>query len=146
MTGKHICSNIKVHDAGDHQNFSVLGLALIFGLGGFIVFVSWTLTFCVSVLQKITHKGDGRRLQWIYDDKMRMQQMAFESRGVHVWRDDLEGWPVTLNREVFPSLGYSAGHRSSPGTPTRENGDHSSGPLMRQSPRALTAEHGNSSN
>jgi hypothetical protein len=104
---QELCKQQKVRDFGAHQNFSVLGLGLIFGIGLFIIFLSMVAESCLNVVASLT-KGrkkskSHRRLQWILDDKLQLQRMVYQYTGQGEWTNKKSAVPVTLssNEKIY---------------------------------------------
>jgi hypothetical protein len=76
-----MCGNQMVR-RNDYQSFSVLGLGIIVGLGGFIILVNMTLSEVVGMIQKRYHKhGHGRR-EWNLLKTETLQLLAYSAQGV----------------------------------------------------------------
>jgi hypothetical protein len=98
---QQLCKQQKVRDFGAHQNFSVLGLGLIFGLGLFIIFLSMVAETCLNIIASLTKRRgktkSHRRLQWILDDKLQLQRMVYQYTGQGEWTNKKNLVPVTLS-------------------------------------------------
>ena len=75
----------------DFASFNVLGLALIFILGGLIVIVNLTLRSVVNRLQQATPKGQHRIREWDVNGTLKLQRIAFQKHGtgLEVGKTDL---------------------------------------------------------
>ena len=95
------CANQKFRD-DSYESFSVLGIALIFGIGGALIITGTLITFVIPIIQKRTGKGDYRRLQWYSNDMLHLQRIAFE---IEVLEHGLTMSPVTLGTSLSQKLG-----------------------------------------
>jgi hypothetical protein len=91
-----ICDGTKVRIATGTVSFSVLGLALIIGLGGFVILLNLSIDLIAGwVGPRWFPAGEYRRLNWVLDDKLQLQRMAFEGLGWGHWRGRTDVVPVT---------------------------------------------------
>jgi DNA-binding transcriptional regulator YdaS (Cro superfamily) len=77
------CRNQLVRNLGAYQNVSVVGLALIFGVGGLIIVTSWVLTLVLAG----RHGSEGKRWAWRIDGKLQAQRVGMLGAGFK----DLDG-------------------------------------------------------
>ncbi|KAH9204414.1 hypothetical protein DL95DRAFT_496441 [Leptodontidium sp. 2 PMI_412] len=77
------CSNQLVRDAGRHQNFSVLGIGLILGLGGLIIVVGLTIDVAVGFLRP--QKSRFRKDEWEMEEVLALHIAAYA--GLGLWDD-----------------------------------------------------------
>lgn len=96
-----MCSSQKTLTTNGTISFSVLGLAIILVVGTLVILTSFVLETLARYL------GLGSHLNWVLDDKMQLQRMAFEGRGVS-WINTEGIIPVTEAGQKFPSLRTSA--------------------------------------
>jgi hypothetical protein len=89
-----MCRNQMVRDIGQHQSFSLLGLALIIALGGVIIVLGMVTDTLVGWLQ-IGRKTEYRRRQWILEENLQLQRAAYEGIGVGNWEKGLTVIPTT---------------------------------------------------
>jgi hypothetical protein len=73
---KAMCFSQKITDPQGTISFSVLGVAVILSVGGFIIFMSLILDTIVGFIQRTFNKGQHARLNWILDDKLQLQRMV----------------------------------------------------------------------
>ncbi|KAF9634368.1 hypothetical protein BFW01_g5263 [Lasiodiplodia theobromae] len=93
--GGMFCHNQKMRSTA-YTNISTLGLALIFGLGGFIIVLSYTIepiTACIQTRRRSDHYS---RLEWVANDVLQLQRLAHEELGLGgVWRNCAGAVPTT---------------------------------------------------
>jgi hypothetical protein len=117
------CKSQKVQDAA-YTNFSVLGLALDFGIGGLLLICGHGLPLLVIWIQKkrSSKKGSRRsvaRDHWIGDGAIQLQRMVFELLNRGHWHEIEDNVPVTSDDEPLeaPALHLqsdNSSHRSRP--------------------------------
>ena len=95
-----MCQAQMVKDDGSTTSFSILGLVLIFVVGGMIILTSWTLDTIVGWLQSRLKKGEYKKLNWLLDDKLKLQRMLLEGVGLGIWEGAM-GFPTTMSRDRF---------------------------------------------
>ena len=76
LVSKAMCYSQKIADAQGTISFSVLGVAIILSVGGFIILTSLVLDTIVGFIQHRYGKGQHARLNWILDDKLQLQRMV----------------------------------------------------------------------
>ncbi|KAJ6118174.1 hypothetical protein N7471_014051 [Penicillium samsonianum] len=99
-----MCKQQKVPNPGTYQNFSILALSLIFGIGAIILLLSWTLEPSINKWREKHDPVNHKRLQWILDNKLQLQRMAYEYANIGQWEKKGEGVPVTVlngQRKIF---------------------------------------------
>ena len=113
-----MCGAQKVRSSVGTTSFSVLGVAIILLLGALLVLTNLVLDVCVGSLQRKYDWGDHKRLQWVLDEKLQLQRLAYEEAGQGVWSggagvvpttrmDDRIGIPRNVNK-AHPKLSGSA--------------------------------------
>jgi hypothetical protein len=93
-----MCDSQLVNDADGTMSFSVLGLIVVFVVGGFIILTSFVLDIVVGWWQNLFNKGETKKLDWLLDDKLLLQRMLFEGSGLGSWQSGT-GFPVTTTPE-----------------------------------------------
>jgi hypothetical protein len=107
---QNLCNTIKLRNPGNYMSFSVLGLAVIFFFGLFIIIMSIVLEPLTFFFSKYCRNGkdDYRRLQWVLDGKLQLQRMAYECSGVGsgiwVWEKKDGHVPVTVDETKVTRL------------------------------------------
>lgn len=99
-----MCFNQKTLTTNGTVSFSVLGLAIILVVGTLLVITSFILETVVGWIGLKSH------LNWVLDDKLQLQRMVFEGRGVR-WNVD-GALPVTEAGQRFPGVGGLAESQS----------------------------------
>ena len=82
-------------------SFSMLGIIIIFVVGGVIVVLSLTLDPLVGWYQVRYKKGIHRRLNWVSDSFFQLQRMAYEKSGMGEWDGHHDNVPVTKRVDTF---------------------------------------------
>lgn len=94
------CENQIIQD-GNFTSFTVLGIGLVFGIGGLVICISVFLEHLVGWMQTRFEKGVFRQRIWQFDYLLQMQRMVFEEMGRGNWRDGRGDVPVTEQGEEF---------------------------------------------
>jgi hypothetical protein len=76
LVSKAMCYSQKITDPQGTISFSVLGVAIILSVGGFIIATSLILDTIVGFIQRLFDRGQHARLNWILDDKLQLQRMV----------------------------------------------------------------------
>jgi hypothetical protein len=84
VVSKAMCYSQKITDPQGTISFSVLGVAIILTVGGFIIATSLVLDTVVGWLQSRFKKGEYARLNWILDDKLQLQRLVSSFSAVFV--------------------------------------------------------------
>ncbi len=95
-----MCYSQLVNDSSDTMSFSVVGLAILFGVGGIIIFVALTIDTIFGWLQLKFNTGLHARTEWLVTDKLEMQRLLFEEVKLGDW-DDTKRIPVTWQNQKF---------------------------------------------
>ena len=103
---KHICDNQKIRSSSDTISFSVLGVAIILVVGTLIIITNLFLDILVGYLRRRFGWKDYKRLQWIVDEKLQLQRLAYEEAGQGQWSGGLDAVPVTKNGELLGLPGH----------------------------------------
>ncbi|KAI9716556.1 MAG: hypothetical protein M1812_005287 [Candelaria pacifica] len=97
-----MCRSQKVRDTGSNTSFSVLGVAVIIALGGLLILTNMILEPIVGWIQgRSKNPNQHRRLQWILDEKLQLQRVAYEEAGIGLWQGPMDLVPVTARGEAF---------------------------------------------
>ena len=99
----HLCINQRAR-SGRAQNFSVLAIGLILGLGLLIIGVNLGLHRLVSYVQRERDLKDYRRLAWKSNGLLQLQRLAHEEAGFGTWERCAKVVPVTAKGEVLANL------------------------------------------
>ena len=87
------CSAQKVYTT-EYTSFNVLGLSIIFLVGGVLIILDLVLSLLVGLLARVrgyTNPYD----PWLQDDPLHLQQRAFEQSGLGTWQGQDTSVPVT---------------------------------------------------
>lgn len=77
--GQRLCKSQSIRNSGQVQSFSILGMTLIFALGGLIIIISLTMESTVGAMQRRwAQGGEDRMLVWKRDEKLEI--LAEEGR------------------------------------------------------------------
>ena len=97
-----MCDRQKVRVTDASISFSVLGTSIILVLGTAIVLTSLCVDTVVGWIQRrVLHKGVHRCLQWILDETLQLQRLAFEEAGMGTWSGTTSAVPVTRRDELL---------------------------------------------
>ncbi|KAI4269529.1 MAG: hypothetical protein L6R38_007434 [Xanthoria sp. 2 TBL-2021] len=117
---KNLCNNQIIRKTSGTTSFSVLGVAIILIVGTILIITSWTLDTCMRSIRGKKGSSQHKSLQWIVDEKLQLQRLAYEEAGQGHWRegastvplterDDKIGLPWNADME-HPRLSQLAGH------------------------------------
>jgi hypothetical protein len=104
---RHMCSQQLIRHTGSHQNFSVLGLAVLLCSGGVVMLVGATVDWCVGWVQVRNGWRIGAREQWRGDQVLQLQRVAYQGimKGEEVvWVVEGDAVPVTERYVALQSL------------------------------------------
>ena len=90
-----LCSS-QIIRSPNFTSFSILGISLIFGLGGLTICISLCLERIVAYLQQKYRRGLLQQVRWRLDSKLQLQRLAFEEAGLGQWEGGGEGVPKTM--------------------------------------------------
>ena len=106
-----MCHKQLIKDTGETTSFSIVGLVIIFVIGGFILFTSVVLEPFVGWLQDLSHKSGHKKMAWQLDDRLQQQRMLLEGVGLGSW-EGARGFPTTVQKQKFG--GYDSFHVEHP--------------------------------
>jgi hypothetical protein len=95
--GLAMCHSQKTQTMNGTVSFSMLGLGIILVVGSLVILISFVLETAVGWIGLKTH------INWMLDDKLQLQRMVFERRGVK-WTNREGTIPVTEKGERFASV------------------------------------------
>lgn len=90
-----MCGSQKVRNSFNTISFSLLGVAIILIVGTMLILTNLILDLVVGWIQSRWNIGNYRHLQWISDDKLQLQRMAYEEAGIGTWSGTTSAVPVT---------------------------------------------------
>ena len=116
--------NSQIIRSPNFTSFSMLGISLIFGLGGLTICISLCMESVVGYFRRRWRRGLFQQVRWRLDGKLQLQRMAFEEAGLGIWQGGADQVPTTVVRgkkitlpqswdEDHPSLS-SKGKKASP--------------------------------
>jgi len=99
-----LCKAQIVRSTGQYQNFSVLGIALTLTISTVFIGLSFVLDKSIGLVQRLIGRGEARRMQWLLDDKLQLQRVAYVGAGGGAWDGNPAEIPTTQERELKPLL------------------------------------------
>ena len=99
-----LCKAQIVRSTGQYQNFSVLGIALTLTISTVFIGLSFVLDKSIGLVQRLIGRGEARRMQWLLDDKLHLQRVAYVGAGGGEWDGNPAEIPTTQERELKPLL------------------------------------------
>lgn len=101
----NLCNQQMIRSIGQFQSFSVFGIAIILASSTFFILLSFVIDSITAWVQRWTHRGKERRLQWLLDDSLQLQRMAYVGAGEGSWDSNPESIPLTRKGTFLkPSL------------------------------------------
>lgn len=101
---QNFCSSQKVHSS-EYTTFSVLGLGINFGIGGFVLLCGYLLPFIIPKLQRRYAKRVGKvslaSEQWTMNNALQLQRIVYEAHDVGEWARREKTVPITTELEKF---------------------------------------------
>ncbi|KAK5091235.1 hypothetical protein LTR05_001416 [Lithohypha guttulata] len=104
---KAMCYSQMINDTTDTISFSILGMIILFVIGGTIVFISLFVDTVVGWIQKTCRIGEHARMCWLLDDKLQLHRFLNQELGHGSWSDDYEAMPYTTSHQLFQTLGVA---------------------------------------
>ena len=92
---RNMCRNQIVRSQGGTISFSVLGVCIILVLGGTLIVTSLVIDPLVGFVRRTFHWKEHKSLQWILDEKLQLQRLAYEEAGQGHWTGCASSVPVT---------------------------------------------------
>lgn len=115
-----MCDAQKVRSSNGTTSFSVLGVSIILILGTVLILLNLTLDIVVGYVQRKLDWGDHKRLQWVIDEKLQLQRLAYEEAGQGTWTGGANAVPVMKMEDrigiprnvdkMHPKLSVLSGH------------------------------------
>ena len=83
--------------------FSVLGMAIVLIIGGFIVLLNLTLEPLVRLFRNFRKNDRGlyKQLEWDTTDTLQLQRLVYEGQGTGTWHGEPDVVPVTTYGDRF---------------------------------------------
>ncbi|KAJ9663207.1 hypothetical protein H2198_000968 [Neophaeococcomyces mojaviensis] len=99
------CYNQMIKDTAGTLSFSVLALAMIVAVGGFIIVMSLILEPLVKFLRRFFRYGEHKSMAWVLDETLQLQRMLFQSLELGSWQGSTKAVPTTAQNEKFEFSG-----------------------------------------
>lgn len=74
------CDN-QIITGTDYASFSILGIGIILGVGGFIILISLTFEPVVKLIRKWLKRGAYKQFKWGLAETLQLQRLVYESQG-----------------------------------------------------------------
>ena len=94
------CTNLKIR-SDSYTSFNVLGLILIFSIGGLIMLISACLPSLVARMQR---NKPFASLEWVTNDTLQLQRLAHEAVGAGDWEGACDDYPRTQRGDLLAVL------------------------------------------
>ncbi|KAI0201355.1 hypothetical protein F4808DRAFT_450298 [Astrocystis sublimbata] len=152
---RSICENQKILSA-QHTSVSVFGLYFTYITGTLIIVLSFVIDSVFTCAQKRWRYKEYENLEWISNETLQLQRLAYNESGQGEWSNCTEPIPVTtsgqllgplnLNNLEHPRIGHPRSPRSSkemhrlgvvahaPHTDSEGSEEHSSGEEIEENP------------
>lgn len=111
---KWMCRNQLVFHSG-HISFNILGLMLIFIVGGILILGNLGSDFITLIYDRYFPSKGVSRSEWKYYGLLQLQRYAYEGHCSGNWFDATDGIPITKARETFKSPLKAVGSQSRKG-------------------------------
>ncbi|CEI62474.1 unnamed protein product [Fusarium venenatum] len=98
---KNMCYNQRTKETQGTLNFSILGLGLLFGIGLYIIVLSFILEFLMAWIQTWLGRGVSRARRWERDGTLQQMRLLYEIQGSGDWKGTTEDFPCTVSGEYF---------------------------------------------
>ena len=99
-----VCSNQKIR-SDSYTSFNVLGLILIFSIGGLIMLISASLPTVTERVQR--YKSPFASIEWVTSDTLQLQRLAHEAVGAGQWEGACDDYPRTRKGDILAVLDIS---------------------------------------
>lgn len=88
-----------------YTSFSVLGLCLVFIVGGLIIILSYSIEPLAFWIEKRCSRGSlPAQMEWIANETLQLQRLAHEELGAGAWSGAANAVPVTKAGETLATL------------------------------------------
>lgn len=101
---RQVCANQKIR-SDSFTSFNILGLTIIFALGGLITLLSFVLPMAVERVQR--RRNPYSSLEWVANDTLQLQRLAHEAVNAGTWRGTHTDYPTTVQEELLAVLDVS---------------------------------------
>lgn len=98
---RSVCSNQKIR-SDSYTSFNVLGLVIIFAVGGLIMLVSVYLPPVTARIQR--NRNTYASLEWVSNDTLQLQRLAHEAVGAGEWEGACDDHPLARKHDLLAVL------------------------------------------
>jgi len=98
-----VCGSQKIR-SDSYTSFNVLGLVLIFSIGGMIMLIAACLP---SVTARMQRKKPFASIEWVTNDTLQLQRLAHEAVGAGQWQGAYDDYPRTRKGDLLAVLDIS---------------------------------------
>lgn len=102
--GHQLCHAQKIRTSGEYANISAFGLVATLALGSLIIVLNLSLGVLVGWMQQRRGNINQKRLEWICDEELQLQRVAYERSGMGTWEGISKFIPTTVHREQLRPL------------------------------------------
>jgi len=99
-----MCRGQIVRSPGGTISFSVLGLGVVLSVGAVLIFLGLVMDVVVGFARRRLNWGEYKAVQWQVDEKLQIQRLAYEGRGLGCWKGGNSAVPVTRRDDKFGML------------------------------------------
>lgn len=99
--GRAVCINQKIR-SDSYTSFNVLGLIIIFAVGGLIMLISLYLPLVTARIQR--NRNPYASLEWISNDTLQLQRLAHEAVGAGEWTNACDDYPLARKHDLLAVL------------------------------------------
>jgi hypothetical protein len=92
--GRAVCTNQRIMSTR-YSSFSMLGVGIIFALGGALIILDLTIESFLDWIQRKSGRHDYARLEWKTNATLQLQRLAYEEAGSGSWLHCTDTVPVT---------------------------------------------------
>lgn len=104
VVAEAMCYSQMINDTTDTVSFSILGMVILFSIGGLIILLSLLIDVIVGWVQQKFNIGTHARMCWLLDDKLQLHRYLNQELGHGQWTEDYENMPATVSPEHFNTL------------------------------------------
>ncbi|KAF2108812.1 hypothetical protein BDV96DRAFT_670390 [Lophiotrema nucula] len=101
---KAVCASQKIR-SDSYISFNILGLTIVFSLGGLIIIMSALLPLVTEKLRR--RRNQYKNLEWRANGTLQLQRLAHEGIGAGVWQGACNDYPTTGSNDLLAILDIS---------------------------------------
>jgi hypothetical protein len=139
---QEMCSH-QIIRRNDFASFNILGLAIIFIVGGLMIILNLTLSTIVNKIQQATPKGQHRIREWDINGTLKLQRIAFQNHGAALRTGGKDPTPITTFEQNFENKLPSMADASKETKPARSTLSRFLSPKANQTSFAEIKDLGN---